>query len=155
MNIEKRVVVILPYVGNKILLQFRDFNQGIVYPGKWGFFGGKIEFGEIPIAAARRELYEETGILSDEIVFLFQKEIFDEKAISFVFYCPLRTKESDLILGEGLDLGLFSFDEINKGNLFSKRKNAYFPVIDSLFLKSTIEAVLEKIMLNLDNVKFR
>ncbi len=32
-------------------------------PGKWGVPAGKLEIGETPTQAAKRELYEETGIL--------------------------------------------------------------------------------------------
>lgn len=33
--------------------------------GMWGFPGGKTEIGETSLAAAQRELYEETGIVAD------------------------------------------------------------------------------------------
>lgn len=38
------------------------------YKGKFNLVGGKIELGEDGLAAAYRELEEETGITSDEIV---------------------------------------------------------------------------------------
>lgn len=34
-------------------------------PGLWGMPAGKLEVGEDPAAAARRELFEETGIVID------------------------------------------------------------------------------------------
>jgi len=45
----KEVVTILPYSQEKILLQLRDFNPRIVYPGCWGFFGGTVETNETPL----------------------------------------------------------------------------------------------------------
>jgi len=36
-------------------------------PGRWGFPGGKIEWGETAAAAAVRELAEETGIVAEPI----------------------------------------------------------------------------------------
>ena len=43
----------------EILLQQRDFNKKIPYPGYWNFFGGLIENDEKPIDALKRELSEE------------------------------------------------------------------------------------------------
>lgn len=35
------------------------------YPGQWNGIGGKLEIGETPVAAAQREIFEETGIAND------------------------------------------------------------------------------------------
>lgn len=43
-----------------LLLRRRD---GVDAPNCWAFPGGKIEAGETPRLAARREVWEETGIL--------------------------------------------------------------------------------------------
>lgn len=47
----------------RYLLQLRDDLPGIAVPGHWGCFGGGIDPGESAVAAMRRELYEELGIV--------------------------------------------------------------------------------------------
>jgi 8-oxo-dGTP pyrophosphatase MutT (NUDIX family) len=48
-----------------ILLQLRDAHG--IYPHHWGTVGGKVEEGESPEAAARRELAEEIGYVADAL----------------------------------------------------------------------------------------
>lgn len=43
----------------KVLLQLRDDNPDIPYPGCWGTFGGQIEGDETPEEGIRREIWEE------------------------------------------------------------------------------------------------
>ena len=52
-----------------LLLQERD-EHAPVDPDRWSLVGGGVEPGEAPAAAARRELAEETGIVSDDLVAL-------------------------------------------------------------------------------------
>jgi len=43
----------------KVLLQLRDDNPQIPYPGCWGTFGGQIEGEETPEEGIKREIWEE------------------------------------------------------------------------------------------------
>lgn len=64
----KRVVAALIWRGGKILICQRTRHQSM--PLKWEFPGGKIEDGEQPRDALRRELDEELGIqavIGDEV----------------------------------------------------------------------------------------
>lgn len=54
--------------GKMLLLQRRDENP--MWNRKWEFPGGKIEGGEDPADAMRRELLEETGLAVDAMTFL-------------------------------------------------------------------------------------
>src|SRR6266481_1213356 len=68
MHSMKRVVAALILKGDKILACQRTRHQ--VMPLKWEFPGGKIEEGEQPRDALRRELEEELGIeavIGDEV----------------------------------------------------------------------------------------
>lgn len=47
--------------GRRVLLLRR--REGVDAAGCWAFPGGKVEAGETPRMAARREVWEETGIL--------------------------------------------------------------------------------------------
>jgi 8-oxo-dGTP pyrophosphatase MutT (NUDIX family) len=52
------------YKENKVLLQKRRDN------GFWSFHGGGVEIGESVEAAAKRELYEETGLIANTMTLL-------------------------------------------------------------------------------------
>lgn len=52
--------------GERVLLAER-YKAGSAFSGKWGFPGGMQEVGETILAAAARELCEETGIIAEPL----------------------------------------------------------------------------------------
>ena len=137
----QEVVVILPYVGDKVLMQLRDLKPSIAFPGNWGFFGGSIEVGEKPIQSADRELYEEIGFKAEKLYEIGTAELPRElgKFINHSFFCALTTSMENLILREGLDLGLFSLEDVKTKLLYSPKMNKDFPVVPSGYVAGTIE----------------
>jgi 8-oxo-dGTP diphosphatase len=82
----KRVVAALIWRNGELLICQRTRHQ--VMPLKWEFPGGKIEEGEQPRDALRRELDEELGIraeVGDEVV-RFRHEYPSGNAIELRFY---------------------------------------------------------------------
>ncbi len=61
---QKMIPAVLVYVevGNKVLMIHRRDRDGDIHSGKWNGLGGKMELGESALQAARRELFEESGI---------------------------------------------------------------------------------------------
>ena len=102
------------------MLQLRDDNPKILYPGHWAFFGGHLEPEESPEAAIQRELFEEIGYLPPAIDY-FKAYSTDLGIIRHVFYAPLVVEIETLELNEGMDLGLATPTEIRQGKLFSSR----------------------------------
>lgn len=144
--ISKEVVVILPYVQNKILMQLRDQKEGIVFPGCWGFFGGSIDEGERPEDTARRELLEEIEYNPGAIHKLNTERRVDlGDIVSHSFYCLLTEPPQQIRLKEGMDLGLFSLDEVVSERLYSNRFGRLFPVAASVYIPNTIRMLMSRL----------
>ena len=142
----KEVATILPYSGEKVLLQLRDFNPRIVYPGCWGFFGGAVEFGETPLQSAKRELSEEIGHVPKEIYALSKDSVSaPDEMMMYSFYTPLEIRPTEIILNEGMDFGLFSFHEILSKQLYSNEIKKKFPLINHPNMVYLVRKLIRKI----------
>jgi 8-oxo-dGTP diphosphatase len=101
----------------RFLMQLRDNDPKILYPGYWALFGGHIEAGETPEAAVVREVMEEVHYA---LPIVQQFGIYrDEQVIRHVFQAPLTLTLDQLILAEGWDMGLLTIAEIQSGSHYS------------------------------------
>jgi len=128
-NSYKRVVVAFLHKNfESYLLQLRDFNSSITYPGHWGAFGGALEEGESPKTAVFRELTEEIGYAPEVFKFFCQAYKDAHKLNIYVFYSEMNISTSELHLMEGIDMGMFTKEEILTKNLYSQKLGKAFPV---------------------------
>lgn len=141
----KLVVALLPCYQSKLLMQLRDQKEGIIFPGHWGLFSGAVEKGETPLAAARRELFEELGCKPRRLKKLGIKTVPGHHTLSHVYYFSLEVPPEQLPLFEGTDFGLFSLEEILSLRLHSSKLQQWFPVIDSSMLKETVRELFTKL----------
>ena len=63
-------------LSDKYVMQLRDDKPDIAARGQWSFFGGKINPGETPLEAIKRELFEELSIRPEELRFLWQTDYY-------------------------------------------------------------------------------
>ena len=101
---------------NRILLQLRSDNHC------WGYAGGSVELDEVVEEAAKRELYEETGLIAQELelfgIFSGKDTHYvypngDEVSnVDIVFVCRKYTGEMKCQQGEVEELKFFALDEI-------------------------------------------
>ncbi|MGD1905449.1 MAG: NUDIX domain-containing protein [Leptolyngbyaceae cyanobacterium] len=120
------VAIALLFQDNQFLLQLRDNIPTIIYPGFWAFFGGHLDPGETPEVAVWRELQEEIGYTPPWLK-KFDRRCYDQ-VIRNIFYGPLTVDVQDLILGEGWDLGLWSLEDIHKGERYSEKAQQVRPL---------------------------
>jgi 8-oxo-dGTP diphosphatase len=113
------VAIAILYQGDRFLMQLRDDLPTIAWPGHWAFFGGHLEPGETPAAAVHRELLEEIGYAAPSLD-LFQRSE-SEEVVRHVFHGPLVVPVADLVLTEGLDLGLWTVEEVKRGRRYSAK----------------------------------
>ncbi len=103
-RIADAAIVLLVDRQGRILLQHRDGNAPR-FPNLWGFVGGAIEEGESPEEAARREVYEETGLTIPGPLTLYRRFPWPDAAHTWHIFCaPTEARADDLILGEGQEL---------------------------------------------------
>ena len=73
-SIKRRAVKALIYnSAGEILIQQRDFNSNLKWPGAWNLFGGEVKIKETFKNGIIRELTEELGCVPGEI----EKEFFE------------------------------------------------------------------------------
>lgn len=144
--IPKEVVVILPSIRGKVLMQLRDAKEGIVFPGCWGFFGGAMNEGETPEDTAKRELLKELEYNPGAIHKLNTERRVDlGDIVSHSFYCPLTEAPQRIRLKEGMDLGLFSLEEVVSKKLYSNKFGRLFPVAASVYIPNTIRMLMRRL----------
>jgi 8-oxo-dGTP pyrophosphatase MutT (NUDIX family) len=110
----------------RVLMQLRDDDPKIMFPGHWGLIGGASHADETPEQTARRETLEETGITLDAIE-PFRAYYFNEKRTAngkraaatktasdyelYMFHAPCETPLETMTCGEGQELRFFAPDE--------------------------------------------
>lgn len=105
--------VLLRDAEGRLLMQLRDADRPIAYPGYWVPFGGEVEQGETLRIAAIREIEEETGIrltpgaLTPQAAILSTWRAFD-RARLYTFTAAMPCEPSGVRLGEGAGFGLLT-----------------------------------------------
>jgi len=100
--------VLLVDRSRRVLLQLRD-SAAPVNPDKWSVVGGHVEPGELPEAAARREVLEESAIVIDgplEPVFEGALPASNRRGLTYwyVYAAPTAARDEDIVVGEGADI---------------------------------------------------
>jgi 8-oxo-dGTP pyrophosphatase MutT (NUDIX family) len=116
--------VILVDPQGRVLMQLRDDDPKIMFPGHWGLTGGAGNPGETPEEIARREIAEETGLALGKIE-PFRAYYFNDTAAAstakrgpatkrsadyelYLFHAPCLAPAEDLVCGEGRELRFFA-----------------------------------------------
>lgn len=107
-----RVAGVILHWEGRVLLQHRDDNPEIVWPGHWAVFGGHIEPGEEPEEAALRELAEELELRLEGPLELFSHRN-DGVRERFVFASPLPVPLDTLVQHEGQAMALLSLSDLD------------------------------------------
>jgi 8-oxo-dGTP diphosphatase len=102
---EQGVSAILINPLGQVLLQQRDDNPAIRYPGHWSLFGGTMEDDESPTDAVVREVREEINFELRNFG-LFREFVQNNKR-EFAFAGELSARLDELKLGEGQAMNFF------------------------------------------------
>ena len=106
------VSAILINAQGQLLLQQRDDNPAIRYPGYWSLFGGTIEDGESPADAVAREVNEEIDFEMRNFG-LFREFVQNNKR-EFAFAGELTAALDELTLSEGQGMKFFHPSELKQ-----------------------------------------
>ena len=128
------VAIIVTNNKNEVLFQLRDDNPRISFANHWTLPGGAVNPGENHEEAARRELFEETGLWVSLSYWKVYKRISNLKFVieQHIFIGKTRQDTNQKSLGEGQVLKFFSQEEIPSlliGYDFDKLLDEFFDLI--------------------------
>ncbi len=109
LTVAKEIVKIILLKDNKVLLQHRDSNPNITFPGFWSLFGGEIEKGETPLQAVKREIKEEIGIDLANPIFIAQQNREEGTTLvkDYIFRANIKNEQSEIQVMEGREAAYF------------------------------------------------
>ncbi len=113
--IERNIAaIILINEHNEVLLQKKDLRFKR-WPWYWSFFGGGIEWGEIPEETLKRELKEEIWYeLNDaELFTVYDYEDSDRQGKMHIFTAKFNAPISSISIWEGIGFAFFAENEVN------------------------------------------
>jgi len=107
-----KVAIAILYQDGKFLMQLRDDNPDILYPGHWGFFGGQLmeELSYCPPILTLFDCHQDTYV------------------IRYVYHGQLDKAVNEMVLGEGMDLEWFTPEDIERGDRYSAKINQVRPL---------------------------
>jgi 8-oxo-dGTP diphosphatase len=108
--------IILLNSNNEVLLLLRDDKVDIPFPNMWDIPGGKVESGEMPENAIRREMMEELELQNLGDINLF-KIFTSENLTDYVFWKRLDLNPANIDLHEGQRIEYFSLERIRETHL--------------------------------------
>lgn len=93
--------IAVKHTDGTFLLMQRDFRKE-GYPGKWEFTaGGSALKGESPLECARRELFEETGLVADELKEIGRMTVARRHCHFVVYLATVSCDKKSVVLQEG------------------------------------------------------
>ncbi len=107
-----QVAGVILHRAGRVLLQHRDDRPDIVWPGAWAIFGGHVEPGEEPEAAARREIDEELGLRLTGRLPLVYHEVRNGRE-RFFYAAALTVAPEELHQTEGQGMALLAPEELD------------------------------------------
>ena len=106
------VQVILQNPAGEVLLQLRDDDPAIPFPGTWCIPGGMLEPGESPVACAVREVQEEMGLALDAADLTLVASQQRTYGFEHTFWTALDVDPATIELTEGQAVRFFSRAEV-------------------------------------------
>lgn len=85
----------------------------------WEFPGGRLEFGESPMQALKREINEETGLEVEKLILLNAWNSFKDECTEIIGLTYICTANGDNVMlsKEHSDYELVTYEEMNDYNL--------------------------------------